>query len=237
MLAPLALFSVGFVSISMSDNREYLAEDVLIHTREAFAETVALKVQQLYRYVPRGSNPDLTGHFVEELVRGFVQKWLGHRRLLSGTFHSTEFAAAQDTPLQIDGIVHDPHCGPVILEEGGFVVVHPAFCTNVIEIKTSIGSLADFQQRLQRVYRTYMHHVTTPHVMGIVIADSDPGRKSLTTPYGSEYPAYHHHLAGWCPIFILFNEKDGEYRPHYPAIDAMIRCIYAHQHSYVKYLS
>src|SRR5438876_28781 len=157
----------------MDDNREYLDEDVLRQAREAFAETVALKVQQLYRYVPRASNSALTGHFVEELVRAFVQKWLGNRRLLCGTFYSVEFANSARTPLQIDGIVYNPERGPVVLEEGGFVVVHPAFCTNVIEIKTSIGALAKFEERLMRTYTTYIHHTTTPHVMGIVIADSD----------------------------------------------------------------
>jgi hypothetical protein len=221
----------------MSDNREYLAEDVLTHVREAFAETVALKVQQLYRYVPRGSNSALTGHFIEELVRGFVQQWLGHRRLLSGTLYSSEFATSQRTPLQIDGIVHDPHKGPVILEEGGFVVVHPAFCTNVIEIKTSVGSVTSFQERLREIYALYMHHTTTPHIMGIVIADSDAERHSIIAGRSPEYPAYHYHLAGWCPIFILFTEDNGEYRPHFPAIDAMIRCIYSNSHTFVNYLS
>jgi len=200
---------------------------------------VSLKVQQLYRYVPKGSNSDLTGEFIEELVRGFVQKWLGHRRLLSGTFYSAESAGSKPCPLQIDGIVHDPHCGPVVLEEGGFVVVHPAFCSNVIEIKTSLkgSNIAMFQERLRQIYSRYMHHVTTPHVMGIVIADSDPERKSLAPPCSSERPAYRYHSGGWCPIFILFSEKDGAYRPHDPAIDAMIRCIYAKQHTYMNYFS
>jgi len=221
----------------MSDNREYLEEDVLTHVREAFAETVILKVQQLYRYVPRGSNSALTGHFIEELVRGFVQEWLGHRRLLSGTFYSHEFETSHRNPLQIDGIVHDPHKGPVILEEGGFVVVHPAFCTNVIEIKTSIGSVTTFQDRLRDIYHLYMHHTTTPHIMGIVIADSDPERHSIVGEQTANHHAYNYHFAGWCPIFILFSEHNGEYRPYFPAIDAMIRCIYTNCHSFRSYLS
>jgi hypothetical protein len=222
-----------------ASNREYLAEDVLAHAREAFAETVSLKVKQLYNYVPKGSNSELTGDFIEELVRGFVQKWLGHRRLLSGAFYSAESAESKHRPLQIDGIVHDPHSGPVVLEDGGFVVVHPAFCSNVIEIKTSLkgSNIAKFQKRLRQIYRRYMHHVTMPHVMGIVIADSNPERRSAAPPCSSERPAYRYHSGGWCPIFILFSEKDGAYHPHELAIDAMIRCIYAKQHCYVNYLS
>ncbi len=88
----------------MPDNREYDEEDVLKHAREAFAETVRLKVQQLYRYVPKGKNPDLTGHYVEELVRGFVQKWLGQKRLVSGTFYSTEVETTEAPPMLVESV-------------------------------------------------------------------------------------------------------------------------------------
>jgi len=221
----------------MSDNREYDDEDVLKHAREAFAETVRLKVQQLYRYIPKGTNTALTGHYVEELVRGFVQKWLGHKRLVSGAFYSSEAEKAGTAPLQIDGIVYDPHKGPLILEEGGFVVVHPAFCTNVIEIKTSIENVNEFEERLLKVYGTYMHHLTTPHVMGIVIYDAEAVGASRKAPRSEEKPAYTYFLAGWCPIFILFTLKDGEYIPHDEAIDAMIRCIYSNQYSSRNYIA
>jgi len=221
----------------MSKNREYFDEDVLKHAREAFAETVALKVEQLYRYVPRGSNSALTGAFIEELVRGFIQKWIGHRQLLCGTLHSTEFEQSKATPLQIDGIVYDPQKGPAILEEGGFVVVHPAFCTNVIEIKTSVPSLMKFEERLRKIYERYMHHATSCHVMGVVIADADPIKKSLVSQGGREFPAYRYFMGGWCPIFILFKKAGGKYEPQYEAIDAMIHSIYRNRGSSAVYLS
>jgi hypothetical protein len=221
----------------MKTSREYGAEDVLKHAREAFAQTIRLKVEQLYRYVPRGSNTELTGDFVEELVRGFIQKWLGHRRLLSGTFYSTEFEESHATPLQVDGIVHDPQIGPVILEEGGFVVVHPAFCTSVIEIKTSVNSVPDFQTRLRQIYDTYMHHRTTCHVMGVVIADADAVTKSRVSQGGREFLAYEYYRGGWCPVFILFSENDGKYEPHFKAIDAMIRGIHRNQLPGINYMS
>ena len=44
-------------------------ENVIQHAIEAFAETVALKVKQLRRYVPKQkdlTNTDLTGAFIEE---------------------------------------------------------------------------------------------------------------------------------------------------------------------------
>lgn len=219
-------------------NRDYRQEDVLQHAREAFAETVLLKVQQLRRYVPKGSNPDLTGAYIEEVVRSFVRDWIGHRLLLHGTFHSKEFADSGEKPLQIDGIVYDPTSGPLVLRGGDFAVVHPAFCTSVIEIKTSYqGKMTAFEHRLQEIYAKYMHHVTKPQVMGIVIADKDPDKASQiqwneeTTFYG-----YNYKIANWCPIFILFKEENDEYEPFYPAIDAMIRAIYTNQFSAGNYL-
>ena len=219
------------------NNREYLAEDVLKHAREAFAETVSLKVQQLYRYVPKGSNSALTGHFVEEVVKGFVQSWLGERRLVSGTFCSNESVSLNIKPMQIDGIVYDPRKGPLVLDEGGFAVVHPAFCTSAFEFKTSIRTVSEFQDRLRSIYTNYMHHGTTCQVMGIVISDKDAVGKSVVSRPSGDIPAYHHFNAGWCPIFILFTEKDGEYEPHFDAIDAMIRSVYRNQYSGVNYIS
>ncbi len=210
---------------------DYRDENVLQHAREAFQETVALKIQHLRRYIAKGKNPALTGDYIEEIVRSFVRKWIGSLRLCQGTFYSHEFQKSGKAPLQIDGIVWNPKAGPAILEENDFIVVHPVYCTSVIEIKTSIGPIADFQRRLQEIYHTYMHWGTTTQVMGIVIADADPEGKSTIDTKKCKVPAFHYHLAGWCPIFILFKEADNEYTPYEPAIDAMIRAIHTNQHS------
>jgi hypothetical protein len=118
-------------------------ENVIQNAIEAFSETVALKVKQLRRYIPKEralTNQDRTGAFIEELVRGFIQGWIGHQQLLHGTFYDKKHAESNEKPLQIDGIGYDPMRGPVILREGSFVIVHPAFCSGVIEIKTTIAS-------------------------------------------------------------------------------------------------
>ena len=52
--------------------------------------------------------------------------------------------------MQIDGIVYDPTKGPLILSEGDFALVHPAFCSGVVEIKTTIASIKAFEERLFR---------------------------------------------------------------------------------------
>ena len=204
---------------------DYHGEDVLKHVKMAFAETIALKVRQLRRYVPKEkarTNTELTGDFIEEVVRGFIRNWIGEQRLVSGTFYSQASEGSELRPLQIDGIVHDPRRGPAVISEGNFEVVHPAFCSGVIEIKTTTD-LQALHERLNTIYTRHMFHLTADRVMGVVIASSDPEKDSIVrTARGGTLSLYDCRMAGWCPIFILFKEVDGDYEPHYPAIHSMI---------------
>jgi hypothetical protein len=50
---------------------------------KTFVETVALKVKQLRHFVPKEkalTNTDLTGRYIEELVRGFIRRWIRHQQ-------------------------------------------------------------------------------------------------------------------------------------------------------------
>ena len=62
-------------------------EDYLRAAKEAFCGTIALKLQQLRRVVPKGRNSEVTGDFVEALVRGFVKDWISPCLLMSGTMY------------------------------------------------------------------------------------------------------------------------------------------------------
>ncbi len=212
-------------------------QDVLKAVRKAFAETISLKLQQFYHVVPKGSNPDLTGSFVEELVRGFVQQWIAPCLLSHGTLYphdaAAELSPSEVGPKQIDGIVYDPRLGPAILREGNFLVVHPAFCRGVIEIKTSVTDFRKFEEDLQLRYRKYLaptwkdsrESLCEQDVMGIVIQDKDPkGRRG--PDWMQDEPLYNFYISGHCPIFILFKEQGGNYEPFEPAIDAMIKVIF-----------
>ena len=216
---------------------DYRQEDVLKHAREAFAQTIALKIQQLRKYIEKGKNSTLTGDYVEAVVRSFVRKWIGSRRLCQGTFYSDLFAASGETPMQIDGIVYSPQAGPTVLDEDDFIVVHPVYCTSVIEIKTSVSSITDFEQRLQRIYQLYFHHATKGQVMGIVISDPDPENVSyFDTNDGNRHPIFDYRNAGMCPIFVLFKENNNDYTPYEPAIDSMIRAVYRNQFGAGNYM-
>jgi hypothetical protein len=205
-------------------------ENVLQHAAEAFAETIGLKVRQLRRFIPKAkaeTNTDITGAYIEEVVRGFLGSWIGHQKLVHGTFYSKVCEVSREPALQINGIVHDPTKGPLILSEGDFAIVHPAFCSGVVEIKTSISSAKSFEDRLQTVHQRYMSHLPTPHVMGIVIADSAPEKSSKLKTKDDRTLDYHNYFtAPLCPIFFLFKETEDGYEPFMPAIDAMIRAVH-----------
>lgn len=202
-------------------------KDVLTAAIDAFCQTVALKLRQLREVVPKGTNAKLTGDFVEEVVRGFIKQWITPCELLHGTLHPhhpvPELQNTEDGPKELDGIIYDPRIGPTVIREGQFIVVHPAFCRGVIEVKTSEGNLAAFQQRLRAVYVQYMRHYEArpSQVMGIVLQDPDPE--------GHSHPDHlqGHPLflcrASWHPVFILFNN---DYEPYKPAVDGLIRAIY-----------
>lgn len=208
---------------------DLLKEDVLQHAREAFAETIGLKVKQLRRFIPKKkdeTNTDLTGAYVEEVVRGFISNWIGNQRLVHGTLYCKACEESREPAMQIDGIVYDPTKGPAILHEGTFALVHPAFCAGVIEIKTTISSIKKFEERLRTIHQRYMSHLPSTHVMGVVIADADPENTStLTTTDGRHLDYHNYNTIPLCPIFILFKEAEQEYDPFMPAIDALIRAV------------
>jgi hypothetical protein len=216
--------------------------DTPLSAIDAFSETISLKVKLLRKFIPKKkeiTNTDLTGSFIEEMVYNFVDNWIGNKKLIKGTFHqeTPETALAdfiefdEDSeqkdngrPFQIDGIVYDPTKGPLILSEGRFGIVHPAFCSGIIEIKMSHSSIPLFHKRLNKLFQKYFTHRPPSSVMGIVIADSDPEKVSQI---GQEKRMSYSFQSGNHPIFVLFKEtEDGDYKMHEPAIELMIRAIY-----------
>jgi hypothetical protein len=207
-------------------------EDVLNHAVQAFAATVSLKLKMLRHFIPKGkhlTNTDLTGAFVEELVRGIIRDWITPSLLLHGTCYDQKHQDSGEKPLQIDGIVYDPSKGPVTFRECDFVVVHPAFCGGVIEIKMSVASITDFENRLQEIYGRFFRHRTTTSVMGVLVSHKDPVQASIVAKEdGSEVCKYYdYNVAQLCPIFVLFKETDdGDFVPHFEAITGLVKAVY-----------
>lgn len=214
-------------------------ERVLNDAVNAFAETVNLKVRQLRRFVPKVkelTNPALTGGFIEEVVRGFVADWIGHRQLMTGTLYSERDASQK--PMQIDGIVYDPTKGPTVLREGNFGVVHPAFCDGIIEIKMTFKNYTDpkefpglskLEAKLNQMHERYLSHLPSCHVMGIVIADDDPASIEMSDYSDANknpVPFNAIDTVPLKPIFILFKHNNGEFEPRLKDIENMMRAIY-----------
>lgn len=231
--------------------------EVLNDAAQAFADTIALKVQQLRKYIPKANaatNTAVTGAYIEELVRGFVRGWIGHRELLHGTLYSPPHAQRGEKSPQLDGIVYDPKLGPPIIREGDFAILHPLLCDGIIEIKTTCKSIKRLERRLWDIhwrYQSPLGRIGTSKVMGIVISDPDPEKVSVCRRRGKaplnfydfESQALRRELlvgkrdprtaaafdsfdTTLCPIFVLFKEDNGELTPHDAAIRAMIRAIY-----------
>jgi hypothetical protein len=210
-------------------------QDAIEAAKEAFWQTIRLKLEQLYRFVPKGANSELTGNYVEELVRGFIQGWISPCVLAHGTLHpadANEYLLSEaKKPKQIDGIVYDPRMGPTVIREGSFVVVHPRFCRGIIEVKTSEKDLKGLQDRLQLLSRQYFEpYPYGPHrpaVMGVVVHDPDPQGHSSRERWEG-VALYQCGLAQHCPVFILFKEPEGSYEPYDQGIDAMIKAVFLH---------
>ena len=124
----------------------------------------------------------------------------GFRVLATQQAWGDAWLRANQKPLQIDGIIYDPTRGPAIIREGDFIVVHPAFCAGVVEIKTSIPSVQNFLERLWEVHGKYLSHLSTTHTMGVVIADKDPEKASeIKANDGTILLAYNHFTVPLCP--------------------------------------
>ena len=59
-------------------------------------------------------------------------------------------------------------------------------------------------------------------VMGILVSDVTPEKKSIVHRNGKTFLAYQFMNPKWCPIFILFKRRDGRFEPHLPAIEALV---------------
>jgi hypothetical protein len=187
-----------------------------------FAGNIASRLTEFHRFVPSGSKPDLTNFFLEAQVRSLIEAWLAPKRLLSGIFRMPEAPGPTTTPFLIDGAVHDPgRCRPT-LEQGSFFVVNPATCVGLIQIKPSVSNLSKFQTHLREIAQIYFSGRRPGMVMGILVSDVTPEKKSIVHRNGKAFPSYQFVHPNWCPIFILFSRRDGVFEPHFPAIEALV---------------
>jgi hypothetical protein len=187
-----------------------------------FAGNIASRLSEFQRFVPSGSNPDGTNRFLEAQVRSLVEAYLTPKRLLSGVFRAPGASDPTTAPSLIEGAVHDPQRGQPTFEQGGFCVINPATCAGLIEIRPTVSNISKFQTRLREIAQTHFYGRRPGMVMGIVVSDVTPEKKSIVHRYGKTFPSYQFAHPKWCPIFILFSRREGLFEPHFPAIEALV---------------
>jgi hypothetical protein len=187
-----------------------------------FAGETASRVREFEGFVPAGSDPVLANMFLEAQVRSLVEERLRPRRLVSGIFSVPGASAPTGVPRFLEGAVYDPGRGRAVLDRGGFCVVNPASCVGCILIKPSVPNIAKFENRLLEIAMSYFFGRPPGMVMGIVATDAAAEKKSDICTRGKRFPAYQFMHPKWCPIFILFSMEGGVFKPHFPAIEALV---------------
>jgi hypothetical protein len=140
-------------------------------------------------------------------VRHYQSAW--------GTWHD-------DHPFLIDGAVHDPGRGRLAFEQGSFSVINPATCVGLIQIKPTVANVSKFQTHLRDIAQIYFSGQRPGMVMGILVSDVAPEKKSIVHRFGRTFPSYQFVHPKWCPMFILFSRRDGLFEPYSPAIEALV---------------
>jgi hypothetical protein len=187
-----------------------------------FAENVASGITQFQRLVPSDPNLDLTNRFLEAQVRRLVEERLAPKRLVSGTFSAPGAPVSETGSPVIEGAIYDPQRGPILLERGRFSIMNPATCAGVIQIKPSAANISKFQANLREIALTFFYGRRSNLVMGVLVSDAEPGKKSIVCRNGKKFAAYEFTNPKWCPIFILFSRRERVYEPYVPAIEAFL---------------
>jgi hypothetical protein len=187
-----------------------------------FAGEIARRVGEFEGLVPAGSDLVLANIFLEAQVQSLVEELLRPKRLVSGIFSVPGASVATSVPRFVVGAVCDPGRGRPMLERGGFCVVKPASCVGCILIKPSVPNISKFENRLREIAMRHFYGRLPGMVMGIVVSDATPGKKSDIWTRWKRFRAHQFTHPKWCPIFILFSREGGVFRPHFPAIEAMV---------------
>jgi hypothetical protein len=172
--------------------------------------------------MPPGTNSDLASRFLEAQVRSLIAERLAPKRLVAGSFSAPGITAPEAGPPYVEDIIYDQRRGPLLLDTGAFVIANPGTCAGVIQFRPSAGNVPKFQARLREIALTYFPRRHPGCVMGIIIGDSDPEKKSVICRSGRRFQAYDFTNSKWCPTFILFCRRDERYQPHLPALEALL---------------
>jgi hypothetical protein len=180
------------------------------------------RLADFHRHIPPGPNPALTLHFLEDQVCALLAARLAPRRLVSGTIRPPVTLDPEANVPFLRDIIYDPQLGPSPIDTAGFSIIKPAACAGVIRIQPCTHNTAKFEAHLRDIALNLIRNRHPSRVMGIVIADPDPEKKSIVRRKGRTFQAHEFTSGKWCPIYILFTRRGNTYQPYLPAIEALL---------------
>jgi hypothetical protein len=197
---------------------------------DEFTQGVLPRLRALQNFFPPEANPETVGEFLVQVVAQQLQRRLAPKRLCPGILHAAKNPSTYPNFPIIEAIIHDPTKGPATIENGRFAVVSPDVCAGAIDLKPWVANLDKFETKLALTQKAHFPSGPPGRVMGVVVRDPEPNKKSDIWKKGRHWRAYD--LAGphWCPVYILFSYKAAQYEPYLPAIEALFANIHDRIH-------
>ena len=168
-------------------------------------------------------NTEVTGDFIEELLREYINSWLSPMGIYPGSLCRPN----SDKMMQIDGLIWQPSFGPPLLKQSNFLLLHPIVARAVVEIKTSVKSIKKLHDRLVEIWTAFLSDTRQERrdALGIILWHDSP--ETAAEPKWHRVDGHltelHTRALDAHPIFILFRRTgDYEYEPFMPAIEAML---------------
>jgi hypothetical protein len=169
--------------------------------------------------------------FIEEAVAVLIQQRLGPKRRVWGILHTAGERDPEEPLPLVDGIIQDPQKGAITLQNGRLAIVDARVCSGVILINAGCSNIAKLESRLWVSRSAQLRALPDAAVMGVVVRDGDPRKKSWVSRKGNQFHSYDGTTRKWCPIYILFSYRNGAYEPHRPAIRALLENIHNKIHA------
>jgi|GEM_PF-5272707 len=203
---------------------ESLGQEALRNAAETFASLVTAKVKVFRELCAEKENTEVTGDFVEEMLRGYINSWLAPMGIYPGSLVSPRHKRKLK---QIDGLIWQPSFGPPVLREGNTLLLHPNTVRAIVELKTSVESVRHLHDRLSDLWEELK---PTEHsardAMGIILFHNG-NPETASNPHwrtvdGNREPL-HTRAVNAHPIYILFERRGQfDYEPYFPAIMELI---------------
>ena len=84
-----------------------------------FAALVAAKVQVFRELCSGRENTEVTGEFIEQLLREYIDSWLSPMGIYPGSL----WCSSASKMMQIDGLIWQPSFGPPLLKQDNLLLV------------------------------------------------------------------------------------------------------------------